>query len=156
MITAAVALATVLEALTAQLREAGKQDDYCSVTVQAGNMVNFDFGPESGCGGTAWVRLVSVTPSIEVGKNGCAQWLNYVIEVGMIGPAPGITENLSEYVAPTDEELFDASMRQAEEMGLMFAAIRSVDLDVSLGDWAPQGPEGGILGGTWTVTVASD
>lgn len=155
MTSATMALATLLEALTGKIRAAGKAEDYCSVTVQAGNMVNFDFGPESGCSGTAWVRLVSVTPSLEVGKNGCAQWLNYVIEVGMIGPAPGLDETLSEFSAPSDEDLFDAAMRQGDEMALMFEAIRSVDLEVSLGDWQPQGPEGGILGGAWTVTVPS-
>lgn len=155
MLTANQATAALLDALAGQINAAGKQDDYCSVTVQSGNAVVFDFGPESGCGGTAWVRLVTVSPSAQVGKNGCSQWLNYIIEVGMVAPAPGLDITLDQYTPPSDEELFDASMRAGEEMMMIFRAVQSADLEeVTLGDYTPHGPDGGVLGGSWTVTVA--
>lgn len=154
MVTAVQAQAALLESLIARIKEAGWEEDYCSLTLQPGNTVIFDWGPDSECRGTAWVRLITATPSLEVGKNGCAQWLNYLIEVGMAGPVPGLDVTLSEFTPPGDEELFEAAQRQGDEMQLMFRAIRAAALEeVALGDYQPQGPEGGVLGGTWTVTV---
>lgn len=149
-------LAALLEALTAEIRKAGKGEDYCSITVQPGNAVVFDFGPESGCGGIAWVRLVSGTPSLSPGGGKqCNRWMTYIVEMGMVGPAPVMTNTLGEFVAPEDTELFEAAMRQGDELELMFAALQAVDLpELEIGDYLPQGPEGGVMGGTFTATIA--
>jgi hypothetical protein len=150
-------LAPMLEALTQQIRLAGKEDEYCSITVQPGTAVAFDFGPESdGCGGIAWVRLVASSPA--VGSNGCIMWMTHTIEIGMAGPVPGLDySSVGGYTLPTDEELFDASSRQSDEMMMMIAALNSVDIDgLTIGDYSPSGPEGGVLGGYFTVTVEPD
>jgi hypothetical protein len=145
-------LAGLLEALTAQIRAAGKEDDYCSITVQPGNAVSFDFGPESGCGGIAWTRLVSSSPM--VGSNGCILWMVHTIEVGMVGPVPGLDYSLGEYILPSDVELFDAASRQSDEMQMMIRALNSADVPgITIGDYSPSGPEGGVLGGMFTITV---
>jgi hypothetical protein len=157
-----VMLAELLEALTAQIRAKGREDDYCSITVQPGNAVVFDFGPESGCKGSAWVRLVAANPTASfpaanVGINNCAYSLAFICEVGMIAPAPVLEDHLGNLSVPDDTELFDAAMRQAEEMQMMFDAIRAADIpEKVLGDYTPQGPDGGVLGGTWTVTIGGD
>jgi len=148
-------LAELLEALTAQIRAAGKEDDYCSITVQPGNAVSFDFGPESGCGGIAWTRLVASSPA--VGANGCVMWLVHTIEVGMVGPVPGLEYTLGEYSVPEDTELFDAAQRQSDELVMLFTALKNSGVEgLTIGDYAPSGPEGGVMGGYFTVTVDGD
>lgn len=149
-------LAALLESLTAQIRDAGKEEDYCSITVQPGNAVTFDFGPESGCGGIAWTRLVAASPA--TGSNGCIMWMTYTIEVGMVGPVPGLDySEIGGYELPSDAELFDAAQRQSDEMMMLINALNSADVEgISIGDYSPSGPEGGVLGGYFTVTVDSD
>jgi hypothetical protein len=155
-------LATLLESLTAQIRAKGREDDYCSITIQPGAAVAVDFGPEAGCEGMAWVRLVATNPTVsfpnaDVGMNNCGYSLAYTVELVMLGPAPVMTDSLNKFVLPTDVEQFEAAMRQAEEMQMMYDAIRAADLpQLVLGDYTPQGPEGGVLGGTWTLQVGGD
>lgn len=155
MMTPIEILAGLLEGLTAQIRAVGKEDDYCSITVQPGTAVSFDFGPESGCGGIAWTRLVASSPAI--GSNGCAMWLVHTIEVGMVGPVPGLDYTLGEYSVPDDIELFDSAKRQSDEMMMIFKSLQGSDVKgLTIGDYAPSGPEGGVLGGYFTVTVDGD
>jgi len=155
-------LATLLQALADEIAAAGKEEDYCTVTVQPGSAVAIDFGPESGCGGTAWVQLVGANPSVsfpsaDVGVNNCAYDLAFVVEVGMVGPAPGMDVTLGQYTVPEDTELFDASMRQMDELQMMYRAIQKAKIpEKVVGSYAPQGPDGGVLGGVWTVTVGGE
>lgn len=155
MMTPIEVLAGLLEAVTAQIRAAGKEDEYCSITVQPGTAVSFDFGPESGCGGIAWTRLVASSPA--VGRNECVMWMVHTIEVGMVGPVPGLEYTLGEYSVPTDAELFDAAKRQSDEFVMLFDALKGAGIPgLAIGDYAPSGPEGGVLGGYFTVTVDGD
>jgi hypothetical protein len=148
-------LAALLEALTAQITAAGKEDEYCSITVQPGTAVSFDFGPESGCGGIAWTRLVASSPA--VGSNGCVMWMVHTIEVGMVAPVPGLDYVLGEFTVPSDAELFDAASRQSDEFVMLFDALKGAGVPgLTVGDYAPSGPEGGVLGGYFTVTVEPD
>lgn len=161
MMTLQEMLAELLEQLTAQIKAKDREDRYCSITIQPGNAVVFDFGDE-GCEGMAWVRLVAANPTVafptaDTSMNNCVQLLAFVVEVGMIGPAPKIEDQFGTFVVPEDTELFEASMRQAEELQMMYAAIRSADIPQKVvGDYTPQGPEGGVMGGTWTLTVGGD
>lgn len=155
-------LAELLEALAAQIKAKGKEEDYCTITVQPGNAVVFDFGPDSDCAGTAWVRLVSANPSVsfpaaDVGINNCAYSLAYVVEMGMLAPAPVMEDRLGTFMVPEDTELFDASMRQSAELEMMYAALRAAKIpEKVIGTYTPAGPEGGVVGGMWTVTVGGD
>lgn len=155
-------LAELLERLTAEIRAAGKQDDYCSVTIQPGTAVVFDFGPESDCRGTAWVRLVSANPTAsfpapDTTVNNCISLLAYTVEMGALFPAPVMEETLGAFILPEDIELFEASMRQVREMTMMHKALKAAAIpEKVLGDYAPIGPEGGVLGGTWTLVVGGD
>lgn len=155
MMTINEMLAALLESLTAQIRAKGREDDYCSITVQPGNAVVFDFGPESGCGGIAWVRTVGAALSPPVGRNDCNRWTIYTVEVGMVGPAPLMENTLGQFVVPEDTELFEAAMRQGDELEMMLAALKTADIpDLQIGDYLPQGPEGGVMGGIWTAQVS--
>lgn len=161
MMTPQEMLAELLERLTAEIKAKGREDRYCSITVQPGNQVVFDFGDDA-CMGMAWVRLVTANPTVafpapDNSLNNCVHTLAFTVEVGMIGPAPQIDATLGEFIVPTDVELFEASMRQLEEMQMMYAAIRSADIPEKIvGDYTPTGPEGGVMGGTWAVTVGGD
>lgn len=155
-------MAALLESLTAEIRAAGKEEDYCAITVYPGTAVPVDFGPESGCRGTAWVRLVSANPTVSFPAadnrvNNCGYSLAYTVEMGMVGPAPVMTDRLGNFIAPTDVEQFEASLRMFGELEMMHAAIRGAGIDqLVLGDWTPQGPEGGIMGGLWTMVIGGD
>lgn len=154
-------LAELLEALTAQIKAKGREGRYCSITIQPGNAVVFDFGDED-CTGMAWVRMISANPTVSfptpaADVNNCVHLLAYQVEVGMIGPAPKIEDTMGEFTVPDDIELFDAAMRQAEELDMMYQAIRKAKIPQKIiGDYTPQGPEGGVMGGTWTLTVGGD
>lgn len=155
-------MAALLEALTAEIRAAGKEEDFCAITVYPGTAVPVDFGPESDCRGTAWVRLVGANPSVafpaaDNGVNNCAYSLAYTVEMGMVAPAPEMEERLGRFIVPTDVEQFEASMRMMGELEMMHRAIRAAGIEqLVLGDWAPQGPEGGVLGGLWTMIIGGD
>jgi hypothetical protein len=89
-----------------------------------------------------------------VGSNGCILWMVHTIEVGMVGPVPGLDYSLGEYILPSDVELFDAASRQSDEMQMMIRALNSADVPgITIGDYSPSGPEGGVLGGMFTITV---
>lgn len=154
-------LAELHECLNAEIKARGEQGRYCTVAIQPGNAVVFDFGDED-CLGMAWVRLVSANPtatfpSPATGLNNCALTLAYTVEMGIIGPAPQVDEQLNTIVLPSEEELFDTAMRQADELQMMYDAIRKADIpEKIIGDYVPQGPDGGVLGGTWTVIVGGD
>lgn len=162
MLTINQILAELLESLAAQIRAKGRADQYCTITVQPGNAVVFDFGPESGCGGTAWVRLVSAHPSVsfpnpDLTQDNCAHSLAYLVEVGMVRPAPLMEDHLGVFTVPEDTVLFEAAMRQGEELQMMYDAIGAARVpEKIIGDYSPQGPEGGVVGGLWTVTVGGD
>lgn len=155
-------MAALLESLTREIRKAGKEEDYCAISVYPGTAVPVDFGPESDCRGTAWVRLVSVNPTLafpaaDITVNNCAYSLAYTVEMGMVGPGPVLEDRLGKFVVPDDIENFEASMRIYAELEMMHAAIKGAGIDqLILGDWAPQGPEGGVLGGLWTMTIGGD
>lgn len=161
MMTPQEMLAELLERLSEQIKAKGREDRYCSITVQPGNQVVFDFGDED-CMGMAWVRLIGANPTVafpnpDTSLNNCAHTLAFTVEVGMIGPAPQIDTTLNEFILPTDVELFDASMRQLEEMQMMYDAIRSADIPEKIvGDYTPTGPEGGVMGGAWALTIGGD
>lgn len=155
-------LAEMLESLTRQIKAKGRQDQYCSITIQPGNSVAYDFG-DNNCMGMAWVRLVTSNPTVafptpNVTADGCLTGnLALTVELGMLAPAPHVDARLGEFIVPEDTELFDASMRQVEEMQMMFDAIRTAQIpELQLGTYAPEGPDGGVVGGTWTAIIGGD
>lgn len=162
MMTLKQIVGALIGSLAAEIEAAGKSEDYCSVTVMPGSDVPVDFGPESGCKGSAWVRVITATPTMsfptaDVGVNNCHYTLAYPIEIGMAGPAPAMEDRLGNFVLPEDTEQFDAAMRMIDEMDLMYRAIRGAGIpQLIVGEWTPSGPAGGILQSTWTLTAGGD
>jgi hypothetical protein len=109
--------------------------------------------------GQAWVRLVSafpssVFPSPTTDPRSCRAPLAFALEVGVSRCAPS-GDSAEEPPDPLD---MAASVElQTADMAAMHRAITCC-LEANeyvLGSYAPFGPEGGVVGGTWTLTVAA-
>jgi hypothetical protein len=157
-------LAILLEQLVAQLRDAGQLDSMCAVTAYPGNAVPADYVGGDECGGMAWVRHVSSNPTVrfpaaDVSVDNCLSTLAHIIEVGIIRPAPIPQSDGRDVDLPDPIEHLNSALDIAEDMVLMKNAIaraaRSIDF-VILGSYSPVGPEGGAVGGTWSLTVGED
>lgn len=110
--------------------------------------------------GMAWVRLVSVYPSNAVGVLSvlparCDTGMGMDVEVGIVrcmsvGDQQG---NL-----PTPKEQLDAALLQYADIAVMWKAILCCEAipsgDVILGQYRPIGPEGGLVGGSFTLSMA--
>lgn len=135
---------------------------FCGVLPGLNVALDYFGGCEDGsCGnGMAWVRLNSVYPAIGVGiqsqtAGNCGTTLGIDIEIGVVrcisageddgGPVPA-------------QELADAAFLQSQDALAMRAAVACcaplTSRDYVLGIYTPYGPEGGAVGGTWTMVVA--
>jgi hypothetical protein len=136
----------------------------CAVTVYPGNGVPVDYVGGDECGGMAWVRHVGSNPttrfpSADVSVDNCAYSLAHVIEVGMVRPSPIPESDGSSIELPDDAAHLVSALELADDMMLMKEAIqraaKTIDF-VILGSYVPTGPEGGAVGGTWSLTVGDD
>ena len=157
-------LTVLLQELSSALEDADLLESMCAITVYPGNAVPVDYVGGEECGGMAWVRHVSSNPTVrfpnaDVSVDNCAYSLAHTVEVGIIRPSPIPESDGSTIDLPDDIAHFNSSMELADDMILMKEAIqraaKSIDF-VILGSYIPTGPEGGAVGGTWTITVGED
>lgn len=129
------------------------------LTMLPGEQVTLDYCGTNDCKSQAWVRLVSAGPyeafpEAPEGPARCSLMIGYVIEVGFSHCAP----MMSGASAPAPDAYLEAMRVQMTAMSAMLRAIRccaNADSDApwSLGEYVPNGPDGGCLSGIWTVTV---
>lgn len=134
----------------------------CICSPMPGEAIAADYvTPEQGM---AWVRVSSVYPSTtnfpaqDQVANGCAVMLAAQLEVGVLYCAP-VTAGRGSNRPPRMPQQFDSARLQ---MAAMAAMLRTIECclgnagrrGVSLGAYTPLGPEGGVVGGSWQVTVA--
>ena len=157
-------LAVLLQELSAGLEEANMLDSMCAVTVYPGTAVPIDYVGGESCGSMAWVRHVSSNPTVrfpnaDISVDNCAYSLAHSIEMGIVRPSPIPESDGSVIELPDDVAHFNSAMELADDMVLMKEAIqrasKSIDF-VILGSYIPTGPEGGAVGGTWSLTVGDD
>jgi hypothetical protein len=157
-------LTVLLQELSAGLDDAGLLKSMCAVTVYPGTAVPVDYVGGEGCGSMAWVRHISANPTVrfpsaDVSVDNCAYSLAHIVEVGIVRPSPIPESDGSTIELPDDVAHFNSAMELADDMILMKDAIqraaKSIDFLI-LGSYVPVGPEGGAVGGTWTVTVGDD
>lgn len=158
------AIRVVMDALLthtmAELQKPGQNASLCAVAAMPGSEIPYDYGQES-CGGLLWVRLAGANPTVsfpsaDVTASSCAQTLAYSLEVGIMRPAPLAEVNGDEFILPTDQENGNATEQQMLDMESMLVAIANLREDVEdllPGTYTPLGPEGGVVGGRWTLTV---
>lgn len=123
----------------------------CFCGVVPGSTAVLDFAEE----GMAWVRLNTAAPSIvfpsqDQSLRSCGAPLAYQFEVGIVRCAPTLDDDGS---PPTLEEQFEATRLQMADMEAIRAAIQCCLPNASkiLNSYTPYGPQGGALGGWWTV-----
>jgi hypothetical protein len=129
----------------------------CFCGIIPGDAASFDYtGDCTKRCGMAWVRMSGVYPASGVGvpneevKN-CGSALGFETEVGIMRCTPVGTGDKP----PTTTELLTSTNLQVADMLTMRRAIyccRGSD-DWILGTYTPIGPTGGMLGGTWTLTM---
>jgi hypothetical protein len=112
--------------------------------------------------GMAWVRVSSVFPSANFPAQdqvarGCLMPLAVQLEVGVLFCAP-VSDRRSTK-PPRLPAMFDSARMQMAAMAAMLRAIECClgqdrQKGVALGAYTPIGPEGGVVGGSWLITVA--
>lgn len=103
--------------------------------------------------GQAWVRLLAVYPSAAVGiadvsLRNCGMGLSYDVEIGVLRCAAVQEE------AYTEAEMLAYASKQYSDMLAMRRAVVCCDLDeYILTTYVPVGPDGGVIGGVWNLTL---
>ena len=148
-------LSDTLVALAACLCEEFDDPTLCFCGILPGGSPYDAMG--TGCTkGQAWVRLASGFPSDRVGEpnitpGNCNSGLGVAVEVGVLRPFPIQAQPLDA------ERITAASLEQIDDMLKVRHAIVCCDAlnkrDYVLNTWAPLGPEGGVVGGAWTLTL---
>lgn len=150
--------------LCAEFEKSGLPEP-CSCGPMVGELViDYCTGCADGkCGGQAWVRLVSVFPSVNFPQpdqdlNNCASPLAYQLEVGVVRCKPtGTTSGVRGFTPPTLDQNVAALRLQTADIAAMRRAIQCCfddsDLDYIIGQYNPVTPEGDCLGGAFTLWV---
>lgn len=153
----------LMEALTTFAVHIGASlDDVCSYGLTIGEVyVPFRPDPEDECEEDeeyctqSWVRVMSVQDNPNSNSKGwggaCATTRVLELEVG-VTRCLGIEEGGE---APLASEVLAAAWTAMEDMNAIRCAALDSDLwiDIQMGVWTPDGPEGGTYGGRWTVQV---
>ena len=156
MAVAAVNISDTLVALAACLCEELNDPDLCFCGVLPGAQPYDAMGTGCTNHGQAWVRLASGFPSNRVGEpvttvDNCDTGQGYTVEVGILRKFPIQAQPLK------SEVIIEHALAQIADMELMRKAISCCDAlrpkDFILGGWNPIGPDGDVIGGTWTLTL---
>lgn len=142
------------DCLCETLTERGLMPGNCFCGIVPGQQATWDYQS-----GMAWVRLASTVPSAifpaqSFALNNCGTTLAAELEVGVLQCTPGPDASGN---PPDQDQQFEAARLQVASMAAVRDAILccadSSDLDLILGGYDPQGPNGNLVGGTWTVSV---
>lgn len=145
--------------LCTMLAEAGGPE-LCFCGVIPGSDVDTMLATLGRCdGGMAWVRLDTSFPSTTFPQPdqlaSCTTLMAAVLEVGVLRPVMLGTDRR----APSMDELVAATRLQLSDRTAMQKAIQccvtgtDVDFVYLMGDYSPEGPQGGLVGGSWTLTI---
>lgn len=142
------------DCLCETLEERGLMPGNCFCSIVPGQQATWDYS-----NGMAWVRLNSVVPSAifpaqSFALNNCGTTLAAELEIGVLQCTPSPSASGA---PPDDDQQFESARLQVATMAAMRDAILCCadgsDLDLILGGYEPQGPNGGLVGGVWTVSV---
>lgn len=154
--------------------EASGLPPVCRCALMPGNAVTIDFGAgDDGCRGgcgQAWVRLsaaypVTNFPEPAVGQvTRCGAGVAYELEVGVSRCTSSGRTVGGKFIPPTaDEQLADVRLHTADMAAMRRAILCCLpdregvpeELGLALGLYQPLPAQGGVGGGTWTVTVGA-
>lgn len=132
---------------------------FCGVVPGAAALGDYAGDCDTKCG-IAWVRLVSAYPSNSVGAallepGNCAFGQGLDLEMGVLRCISAGDEFGN---PPTPEEYLAAAELQVADLLIMQRALFCCDAipqrDVILSQYQPIGPEGGLVGGAYTMSMA--
>lgn len=151
-------LVALAECLQEQIRIAEVPDPQF-VGIMPGRLVPHDYCGTAGCGGMAYVRLVSTFPSVNgVTPNPTPlpnSPLAFNVVVGIIRCAP---QPSSRGIPPGVSDQFEAARLQTADMEVLYRTLECClrDQKGAVGSYTPIGPDGGCLGGEWGATFPED
>lgn len=149
------ALYELLGCLCTKVAEAAENQNIaplCICSVAEGDVVAWDYCGScdgEGCG-QAFVQLLSITPS--PGANnypGCAPALQASYAVGILRCAT-IFDGRQ---LPSADDHLEVSVAQMTDAQIAYDAVLCCDSDFTVSAYEPVGPQGGCVGGRWTVTL---
>lgn len=152
------ALASLAECLCAQVSADGLPGlCFCGLVPGEVPAIEYLDNCEGDDCGMAWVRLIAVAPITGVGVvnatvNNCNSSLGFDAEVGIMRCAPVGSEDGE---PPPAEAMLAAVDLQVADMMAMFRAIACCEAlgEFIIESYAPIGPEGGAVGGFWTLSA---
>lgn len=157
-------LSDILDLLTTDESEGGcPLEPYCRVAVYPGLEVAWDTCEESACSegdGQLWAAIQSIDPLSGNTGTGCDAW-NWTAQIGSIRCAAKPSDNLT---MPSVEAIQDDAVRQAIDAdgilkGIKCCPERSERIKAAaivIRNWLPLGPDGGCVGGVWTISGRFD
>jgi hypothetical protein len=129
----------------------------CFCGVLPGAEAPFDYVGECDDCGMAWVRMSNAYASNVLGQanlseNHCDMAVGFEVEVGIIRCLPTID---GDGEIPTREEMLATSQLVIADMLAMRKAITCCPNlgETIMGEYQPYGPEGGVVGGWFTVAL---
>jgi hypothetical protein len=139
--------------LCSELEEA-QLPDLCFCGVLPGADVPADYVSEDA--GMAWVRLMNVYPSTifpstDTSLKSCVVPLAAQVEIGVLRCSPSPDDAGT---PPSAAAMWEATRLQMADMAAMYRAVRccyAKGKAMVLGQYTPIGPQGGVVGGTWSV-----
>lgn len=148
---------TVLAACLCEQITASNLPETCFCGVVPGDQVpGFYAGNCNKKCGMAWTRLVNVYPSATIGQpsqqpNNCGIGTGVSVELGMLRCAHVGTEDRPPTPA---EQMADAQLQIADMLAMRRAvACCPGSADFVLGVYTPTGPQGGLVGGVWSIDL---
>lgn len=150
------ALASLTSCLCQEIVASGLPEVYIC-TPLPGEQIAAEYVSEDA--GMAWTRLVSAFPSTTFPAQalvGCFAPLAFEVELGVLycAPEPGADGSPPDMAAQFDATRLQVAAMAAMRRALLCCFPTGNSKDLILGPYAPIGPDGGVVGGTWTVWVA--
>lgn len=153
-------MTALAECLCTEILKAGLPPT-CLCGVLPGEAIDASYVTDSE--GMAWVRLAgaypyNAFPNASLTGNPCVMPLAYQLEIGSLWCAPVARDSRGN--PPTVDDQFATTEVQVAAMAAMHRAIvcclPSERAQVALGQYTPSGPEGGVVGGVWSLVVAAN
>lgn len=149
-------LVKMLGCLEAEFTRSGLSSSH--FTLVHGAEYALDMLGEGECEARVWVHLITAFPSaafpsVDETTSMVASPLAYEVQVGVARCAPTVDRRYT----PSVEEYLDAARMQMADMAAMRRAICAclveAEREFVLATYEPQGPLGGLVWGTWTLTI---
>lgn len=153
----------LLANLAEELDRRETRGNMCLEQVYPGDSIPVDFGAES-CGGIAYVQLLSSVPTTtfpapSTTVDNCTHTLAHTMTIGIWRPAEMPREVRGRIVLPSQAQVRKETELQMDDMDAIYQAVLGARSDIDmmvLGTYTPQGPNGGALGGNWSVQVGNE